>query len=118
VAYHCPPWNEWRAYLGHLLVTPRHHQPNFAALQPAESAAVGLALSRASKALTGMGATKVYVANVGHGAAPDHLHVHLMPRWPDTPVGVAWHSLDEWAGARKGGAEEIAAFVYDLKPHL
>jgi diadenosine tetraphosphate (Ap4A) HIT family hydrolase len=118
VAYHCPPWNEWPAYLGHLLVTPREHLPDFAALAPDQAAAMGQGAARGSAALRAMAATKVYLATVGHGAAADHLHLHLMPRWPETPIGVAWHAVDEWDGARKGRAWEIERFVNDLRDHL
>jgi diadenosine tetraphosphate (Ap4A) HIT family hydrolase len=110
-AFHVPPRAEVD-FLGHLLVIPRRHVADFAGLNAEEAAAIGVGISRWSAALKRMGAMRVYVATIGHGA--DHLHVHLLPRWPGTPEDVPWHSVDDWPGARSGdfaSAEEMASLI-------
>jgi diadenosine tetraphosphate (Ap4A) HIT family hydrolase len=101
-----------RSYLGHLLVCPRRHAVDFGALDERECGAVAVEIATWTRALKSLGATRVYVATVGHHV--DHLHVHLLPRWPETPDEVTWHEVDEWPGARTGDFAEIAAFVADI----
>ena len=113
VAFHLPPSGTGTVYRGHLLVAPRRHRADFAALDPDEARAVGLAISRCSAALKSLGAERVYVATVGHRV--DHLHVHLLARWPGTPAEVPWHAVDEWEGAPSLSAAGIEAFVSRLR---
>jgi histidine triad (HIT) family protein len=47
-----------------------------------------------------------------------HFHLHLLPRYPETPPDVPWHAVDEWDGARHGCAEEIAALAERLRASL
>jgi diadenosine tetraphosphate (Ap4A) HIT family hydrolase len=54
----------------------------------------------------------VYVTTIGHSS--NHLHVHLLPRWPGTPADIPWHSVDDWAGARRGDFDQATAFVAHL----
>ena len=117
IAFHAPPLPENpEPYLGHLLVTTRRHVPGLGQLTPQEGAALGVALTRLSAALESCGASRVYLAAVGHHQP--HVHVHLVPRYPETPVDVAWHQVDEWAGARRGGAAEIEQLVADLSERM
>lgn len=113
MAFHIPPIDDGIVYLGHLLVTPFRHVADFAGLDDAESGEVGVQIQRWSAALKRVGAERVYIATIGH--AWDHLHVHLLPRWPETPREVRWHAVDEWEGARRGGFTEAAAIVEQLR---
>ncbi|MGA2804244.1 MAG: hypothetical protein ABSF89_07615 [Acidimicrobiales bacterium] len=54
-----------------------------------------------SATLKKFGAGRVEVATIGRH--PDHLHVHLPPRWPGTRDEVPWHAVDEWDRARGVG---------------
>lgn len=105
------------AYLGHLIVEPRRHAPGLGDLTDAEAAALGVWCTRASRALRdAAGAEHVYAAVFGN--AVPHLHVHLLPRFPATPREYWGLQIDEWPGARRGDASEIAALVRELGAYL
>jgi histidine triad (HIT) family protein len=117
LAFHVMPSDDSpRPYLGYLMVVTRRHAPGFEDLTEAEAGAVGVATSALARALRSEGATHVYVARIGTGVP--HLHVHVVPRWPETPADVRWTEVDEWDGARRGGAEEIADFASKVATHL
>jgi histidine triad (HIT) family protein len=99
VAFHRPPLDEHDVFAGHLLVVPRRHARGFADLDRVEAASVGIAMQALCEALERVGASRVYSTTIGHHV--DHLHVHLLPRWPGTPADVAWHAVDDWPGARR-----------------
>jgi len=103
-------------YLGHLVVEPRRHLPGLADLTDAEAAAVGRWAARGSRALLANGAEHVYSMVVGHRV--DHLHQHLVPRYPGTPREYWWQRVDEWPGAPRGGLDEVAEAVRNLRAHL
>ncbi len=104
-------------YLGHLVVEPRRHVPGLADLTDAEGAAIGAWAARASRAQRAAGAEHVYSAVIGHRV--DHLHLHLIPRYPGTPSEYWWPPrLDEAPGARLGDAAEVTRVVRDLRAHL
>lgn len=111
VAFHAPPLpGRPDPYAGYLFVSPRRHAPGFADLTDDEARDVGALVAAAARALRAEGATRVYTATIGHGV--DHLHVHVVPRWPETPDDVAWDRVDEWPGARRvdaAAAAELAA---------
>lgn len=100
-------------FMGYLFVVSKRHAPGFADLNSAEAAAVGLAIARWSRALEMAGAERVYVLRLGHGV--DHLHVHLVPRWPETPSDVPWTQVDEWPGTRRVNAASAAKFATELR---
>jgi diadenosine tetraphosphate (Ap4A) HIT family hydrolase len=94
------------------LVVPRRHASDFAGLDENEAAEMGVFMSRCMRALKHAGAEFVYVTTIGHSF--DHLHVHLLPTWPETPKEIPWHSVDEWSGARRADFSQAAAFVAEL----
>jgi len=100
-------------FVGYLFVTARRHVPGFADLTVEEAAAVGVSIARWSRALEAAGADHVYVLRVGLRAP--HLHVHLVPRWAETPDDVPWMHVDDWPGARRGAMEQAAELVSDLR---
>jgi histidine triad (HIT) family protein len=105
-------------YLGHVVVEPRRHALGFADLEEDEAAALGVAISRLSRALKrAEGAEHVYVAVVGHHTP--HLHVHLIPRYPGTPREF-WDPIrvDEWPEARHGRPEDAAEVATRIRAAL
>ena len=121
IAFHLPPVDVEGSqrpdvYLGYLMVTPRRHAPGFADLDESEAAAMGVAIARLSRALRALGADRVYLAVIGHGVP--HLHVHLVPRWPETPPDVRWSDVDTWPGARRGTFDEAAALATTISARL
>lgn len=98
---------------GYLFVVTGRHVPGFSDIDNDEAAAVGIAIARWSRALENAGAEHVYVIRVGHGV--EHLHVHLVPRWPGTPDDVSWMHVDDWAGARRVDSTGAVRFVAELR---
>jgi histidine triad (HIT) family protein len=105
------------AYLGQLLVEPLRHAPGLADLTDAEARAVGWWCARASRALRDVpGAEHVYLAVLGDGVP--HLHVHLLPRFPGTPLEYWGTQVNKWPQARRGNAAEIEVLVRELRRYL
>ena len=106
-AYH--PERGSEPYLGHVLVEPKRHALGFPDLTDEEAAAMGVGVTRVTRAIReSEGAEHVYVAVLGHHTP--HLHVHLIPRYPGTPREF-WDpfKVDEAPDAKHGGPEEAAA---------
>jgi len=66
LTFHRPPLEEEAVFAGHLLVTPKRHVLDFAALELEESAVMGIAIAKDFRLLKQLGAARVYVATVGH----------------------------------------------------
>jgi histidine triad (HIT) family protein len=108
-----PGVNDDPVYLGHLVIEPRRHVPGLADLTENEAAALGSWAARAAKALH---AEHVYSSVVGHQV--DHLHLHLIPRYPGTPREYWWPHLDEWPDAPRGGRQHITQLVDAIRARL
>jgi len=104
------------AYLGHLVVEPRRHVGELGDLTPAEASSFGQLASLASAGLRAAGAEHVYAAVIGHGV--EHLHLHLLPRYPGTPREYWWTKVDEWPDAPRGGAAEISDLADRIRAEL
>jgi histidine triad (HIT) family protein len=72
---------------GHTLVVPKVEVPNFEDVPPEDATALVLAVQRVARAVTQAMATPHYNLRVNNGRAAGqvvfHVHVHIMPRWPD-----------------------------------
>jgi histidine triad (HIT) family protein len=107
------PGSNGRVYLGHLIVEPRRHVPGLADLTTDEAAALGQWAARAARALQ---AEHVYSSVIGHRI--DHLHLHLIPRYPDTPPEYWWPNLDDWPDAPMGGSTEVTRLMDEIRARL
>ena len=101
------------AYLGYLFVEPRAHRRSLDEIDDAEAAALGTAVRDTARALRAVGAEHVYSFVVGHQL--EHLHVHVVPRWPGAPREFWGVRVDEWPQAPRGDATQVVAFVHRLR---
>jgi diadenosine tetraphosphate (Ap4A) HIT family hydrolase len=104
-------------YLGYLFVEPRRHVAGLGDLEPEEAASVGRLAAAGSAALRrSEGAEHVYAAVIGHHI--EHLHLHLIPRYPGTPREYWWVRVDEWPDAPRGDAQAVIALADRLRQAL
>lgn len=111
------PVGEETVYLGYLMVEPRRHAPGLGDLTDAEAQALGLLVSRLSRALKEVEAAEHVYAFVLGDHVP-HLHVHLVPRYPGAPREYWGIHVDEWAGAPRGDATAVEALCLRLRRYL
>jgi len=105
------------AYLGYLMAEPKRHAPGLADLADAEAQALGLLVTRLSRALVASeGAEHVYAFVLGDGVP--HVHVHAVPRYPDAPREYWGVHVDEWPAAPRGGPGEIVALCARIRAYL
>ena len=116
-AHHYYYQDEGPSYLGHLLLKTKRHATGFADLTDAEAQAVGLSVTRLSKALQDCtGSEKVYVE--AYYEVVPHLHLHLTARYPGTPQEFWRWKITAWSEAPSGGPFEIAAPCNRLRASL
>ncbi|RMH25549.1 MAG: HIT family protein [Planctomycetota bacterium] len=107
---------------GHTLVIPKEPAVTFDELSEESAAALGRVLPRLCRAVVRATGAPAYnlLQNNGAGAhqAVMHVHVHIIPRYPDRPegragLGLVWRpgALDAQAGAALAG--RIAAAFSD-----
>jgi len=111
------PEGQATVYLGWVLVEPKRHAPGLADLTDAESQAIGLLVTRLSRALKASeGAEHIYSFVLGHHVP--HVHVHVVPRYPGAPREYWGVRADEWPDAPHGGPHEIAEVCTRLRAYL
>ena len=104
-------------YLGYLMVEPQRHTAGLGDLTEEEAQALGLLVSRLSRALKEVqGAEHVYAFVLGDRVP--HLHLHLVPRYPGAPPEYRGVRVDEWPGAPRGDAEAVAAVCLRLRHYF
>jgi diadenosine tetraphosphate (Ap4A) HIT family hydrolase len=105
------------AYLGYLFVEPKRHAAGLGDLTNHEAEALGLLVTRLSRALRqSQNAVHVYAFVLGDNVP--HLHVHLVPRYPETPPEYWGLAVTDWPDAPRGGAAEIAALCDRLRASM
>jgi len=104
-------------YLGYLMAETKRHTPGLAELTDQEAQALGLLVTRLSRALKACeGAEHIYSFVLG----PDvpHMHIHVVPRYPGAPREYWGTRVDEWPDAPHGDAQEIIALCERLRKYL
>lgn len=71
-------------YLGHIMIDLKRHVPTLAELNPNEAKALGIMMTRVSKALKETEHAEHIYALVSGNSVP-HFHLHLVARYPNTP---------------------------------
>lgn len=111
------PLDEQDVYLGYLMVETKRHIPGLADLTNIESQALGLLITRLSRALKATEEAEHIYAFVLGDHVP-HLHIHIVPRYPGAPREYWGTHVDEWPDAPHGGTKEIAALATRLRSYL
>ena len=100
-------------YLGALVLQTKRHA-TLAELTDDEARAVGWLAARLSRALKiCTGAEKVYAYSFGE--AFDHLHMFVVARYPGAPSEYVRLRAQEWPGAPRGHAQDVASLVEWLR---
>lgn len=105
-------------YLGHLMIDLKRHVPTLGDMKPEEASAFGLAMGQISKALK-ESANAEHVYAVVSGNAVPHVHMHIIPRYPNTPKQFwAPFAVYDAPNAKMGNEHEVKAFCRKIKFHI
>jgi histidine triad (HIT) family protein len=114
VIAHMPVIDGQPATRGHLLIEPFRHLSDASDLTDDEAMALGLFIRNGIKLVTKvLGAEHAYVFRINDKVP--HFHVHIVPRYPNTPTEHWGQKLMEWKGSPKLNSEEIKRLSQDIK---
>jgi histidine triad (HIT) family protein len=104
-------------YLGYLIIDLKRHVPGLGDMTEDESKTIGYVLNQMGKALKRVENAEHLYCYVQGDAFP-HFHIHLIPRYPNTPQEY-WDpmKLKNWENA-KGGVKEIEELCNRLRNYL
>ena len=112
-------------FVGWLVLKTRRHVESFADLTPEEAASFGPLARRIIQGMTHLlNPEKIYLSMYGEAQGFSHLHVHLIPRYADTPPNRRGpHIFDCMADAARtgqsgGSTEDALAVVSCLRALL
>lgn len=115
VVTHFPYLNDEKATKGYLLIETRRHIRDFPEMNAEEAAALGELIQKGSALIQNkMGAEHVYLFRINDKVA--HLHLHLAPRYPNTPKEFWGMKVSEWTGNPKvdlQGIQETSRLLKD-----
>ena len=112
-----PLEGEEPSYLGSLMTVTKRHVPSFAELTVDEAQALGLLLSRVSRALkVATGAGHAYAYFFGEGF--HHLHVFTVARYDEMPATYVRLDVEQWPEAPRGDAAAVKALCAALRADL
>ena len=105
-------------YLGHIMIDLKRHTPTLGDLSLEEAKAFGIIIARVSKALLeSENAEHIYSYVLGD--AVPHLHMHLVPRYPNTPKKY-WgpNTVYDWKDAPMGDNNDVIELCSRIKIYL
>jgi diadenosine tetraphosphate (Ap4A) HIT family hydrolase len=115
VASHAPILGS-DAYLGYAYVEPRRHVRGLAELTDDEAARLATTITMLARAMeAATGADTIYSWVCDH--TPHH-HVHVVPKYPETPQEFWAARVVEWPDAPRGGHDEVKAVSQRIRDYL
>ncbi len=105
-------------YLGHIMIDLKRHAPSLGDMTEREASTFGITLAKVSKALKQSEKAEHVYALVSGNSVP-HLHMHVIPRYPNTPEEF-WGPMDVygWPEAPFGDKQEIVEVCERLKKEI
>jgi len=104
-------------YLGGFIVEPKRHLLSWAELNDKEAETIGKVIRDVSKALKkSVNAEHIYVFVIGHNIP--HLHIWVIPRYPDTPREFWGFKVFEWPDRPIGGQEEVERICASVRSFM
>lgn len=106
------------SYLGHIMIDLKRHAPSLGDLTIKEAHAFGQIMARVSRAVKETeNAEHIYALVSGNSVA--HLHMHIVPRYPNTPEEY-WgpNEVYSWAEAPLGMNKDIIKVCERVRNHL
>ncbi len=105
-------------YLGHIMIDLKRHVPTLGDMNMDEAKAFGVIIARVSKALLRTENAEHIYSLVSGNSVP-HLHMHLIPRYPNTPKEY-WGpmSVHDWPDAPMGDHQLVSELCERIKNDL
>ena len=104
-------------YLGGFIVEPKRHLPTWAELNDKEAEMIGRVIRDVSMALKkSVNAEHVYVFVIGHNIP--HLHIWVVPRYPDTHREFWAFNVFNWPDRPAGGQEEVEEICTSVRSFI
>ena len=106
------------SYLDHIMIDLKRHVPTLGDMTIEEAQAFGVMMARVSNALM-KSENAEHVYSLVSGNSVPHLHMHIVPRYPNTPKPY-WGPLDvyKWEDAPMGNNDEVTALCLRIKIYL
>ncbi|MBN3555554.1 HIT family protein [Fictibacillus nanhaiensis] len=106
------------SYLGHIMIDLKRHAPGLGDLTIEEANAFGQIMAQVSRAVKETeNAEHIYALVSGNSVA--HLHMHIVPRYPNTPEEY-WgpNEVYSWSEAPFGRNEDIIKVCERIRNYL
>lgn len=105
-------------YLGHIMIDLKRHAPSLGDMTMDEAKAFGVIMAKVSRALRDCENAE-HVYSLVSGNSVPHLHMHIVPRYRNTPKDY-WGPMDvyDWEDAPMGGNDEVVDLCNRLKSYL
>jgi histidine triad (HIT) family protein len=105
-------------YLGHIMIDLKRHVPTLGDMNMEEAKVFGMMLAKVSKALQETEKVEHIYSYVLGDAVP-HLHLHIVPRYPNTPKEY-WGPMAvyDWPDAPMGTNNEVVELCQRIKQYL